>query len=196
MKSAPLLKAEPRKQFQRQSPNSTDNLSRTLPLSDNQTESESLTSFQARQEKGVVVTNGLTDLGLSHSADKNVISPLPTNTVTLATLPDAAELPAQRTTDTTLPSNQAQADSLFEVGPAPGQGLTIAIDQPAVMAVSGISFDVTSDPAKNPGPAWEVRLRSVAQQGGDKEKSSLDNIAAGLDEIRQVPKSNATASEA
>ena len=50
------------------------------------------------------------------------------------------------------------------------------------MAVSGISFDVTSDPTGILAKLG-VRLRSAAQPDGDKEKSSLDNIAAGLDEV-------------
>ena len=145
-------------------------------------DSPALTSFQERPKQAVVKTKSPINRSRTHPASKGAKVGLDANAVTLA-LPEVAELPAQRVTDSALPTNQSQPDGPFEIGPAPLQGLNVTIDQPTVMAVNGISFGVTSEPTANPGPAWEIRLRSAVQQDGEKEKSSLDNIAAGLDEV-------------
>jgi hypothetical protein len=158
-------------------------VSAAAPAHSRQADSGALASLRPRQDQVVSENKSPTGLGLNQSAAKEVNGGPLTNAVTLASLPDAVELPAQHATDSALPSNQSPSDSPFEIGPTPLEGLIITIDQPEIMAIRGISFELTSEINRKPGPAWEVRLRSAVQQDNNKEKSALDNIAAGLDEI-------------
>ena len=152
--------------------------------------SNGLTNFQIHNSKNVRPetdkNNDLEDTKANElKTPTSGGTPVPGALVTngIASLSVAIELPAQRTTDSALPSGATSADGIVELGPVPSQGLKITLDQPQVMSVQGISFDITSDATRATGSAWEVRLRSVAQQDGDKEKSSLDDLARGLDEV-------------
>ena len=173
-----------------QVPSESQNAVAPESLAPKETQADGLVSFQVRDkqiEQDTITGSNLNRGGSKEAASTAELSgkPAPSAPATssLASLSIATDLPAQRAQNSGLTSNEKPEDATIELGLVPTEGLSITLDQPQEMAVEGISFDITSDPSSGIGTAWVVRLRSEVQADQEQQKSSLDNVGAGLDEI-------------
>ena len=60
--------------------------------------------------------------------------------------------------------------------------LRLSLDQPTVEGGAEARFEIVRLADSEEQPVWEIRLRSKSKEETD-EKSTLDDVAAGLDEL-------------